>query len=65
MSQSRVWSFQCPECGFGHVELGWLGTGDEAYCLVCSEERGVSVRLQRWVDQQPGRQARLREVLAA
>lgn len=65
MSQSRVWSFQCPECGFGHEELGWLGSDDEAYCLVCSEERGEDVRLQRWLDEAPDRQARLRDVLAA
>jgi hypothetical protein len=65
MSQSRVWSFQCPECGFGHVELGWLATDNETHCLVCLEERGVDVRLQRWLDQQPYSQARLRDVLAA
>ena len=65
MPQSRVWSFQCPDCGFGHVELGCFGTDDEAYCLVCSEERGATVRLQRWVDVEADRQARLRDVLAA
>jgi hypothetical protein len=65
MSQSRVWAFQCPECGFGHVELGWLGTDHEVYCLVCSEQRGVNVRVQRWLAEQPQNQARLREVLAA
>jgi hypothetical protein len=65
MTQSRVWAFQCPECGFGHTELGWLSTDDEAYCLVCSEDCGANVRLRRWLDEQPQDQARLREVLAA
>ncbi len=65
MSKSRVWAFQCPECGFGHVELGWLGTDDEEYCLVCSEERGMNVRLARWLEEEPDGHARLREDLAA
>jgi hypothetical protein len=65
MSQSRVWAFQCPECGFGNVELGFLATDDEVYCLVCSEEQGVDVRLKRWLLQAAVDDARLREDLAA
>ncbi len=62
----RVWSFHCPECGFGHQELGHLATDQEIHCLVCLEEDGRLIHLQRWteIEWAPG-QARLRGGLAA
>ena len=44
----RVWSFQCPECGFGHQEIGHLAADQEIHCFVCMDEDGRYVRLQRW-----------------
>ena len=45
---AKVWQFICPECGFGHEELGILAADDDLYCVVCLEERDVHVRLSRW-----------------
>lgn len=61
--RTPIWQFQCPECGFGHVELECLADDDEVHCLVCSDERQVEVRLERWIDE-PNR-VRLRGVWAA
>jgi hypothetical protein len=43
-----VWQFHCPDCGFGDAEHGHLLTAQEIYCVVCLEEDGRHVRLQRW-----------------
>ena len=50
------------ECGFGDHEVGHLVTPDEIYCVVCLEEDGRLVRLERWEETD---QARLRVALAA
>jgi hypothetical protein len=42
------WQFACPECGFGHAEIGALAADDEIYCLVCLEEAGRYIILHRW-----------------
>jgi hypothetical protein len=57
------WQFQCPECGVSHVEFQCLAVDDEIHCVVCWEERRVTVRLERWIDAPD--QARLRGALAA
>ena len=60
------WEFACPECGFGHSELGFLATDDEIYCVVCLEETDRHVVLHRWIAvTETGRQARLRGDLVA
>ncbi len=56
------WRFQCAECGFGDQEVGHLVAPDEMYCVVCLEEDGRLVRLERWEEAD---QARLRPPLAA
>jgi hypothetical protein len=40
--------FCCPRCGLGDFEVGHLTRPDEPYCLVCQEEDGQIVPLQRW-----------------
>jgi hypothetical protein len=61
MSVSRV---QCPECGFGDYEVGYLTDGAEAYCIICQEEDGRTVRLHRRDDDETV-QARFRLADAA
>jgi hypothetical protein len=56
--------FQCPECGFGDYEVGYLTDGAEAYCIICQEEDGRIVRLQRW-EEDDRAQARFRLADAA
>jgi hypothetical protein len=43
--------FQCPECGLGDYEVGYLTDGAEAYCIVCQEEDVRLVRLHRWEEE--------------
>lgn len=52
-----LWEFHCPECGFGHGELGRFGSDHEIYCEVCEHEEGRLVRLQRWLAENPEPQA--------
>lgn len=60
------WCFQCPECGFGHEELGRLADDQAFLCEVCLEEDRGEVRLDRWLLQEAAPvYARLRGVLAA
>ena len=40
--------FQCPECSLSDFEVGHLTGEDEIYCVVCLEEEGRLIRLQRW-----------------
>ncbi|MBV8578431.1 MAG: hypothetical protein JOZ58_25780 [Acetobacteraceae bacterium] len=55
------WEFVCPECGFGHDELGFLATDDEIYCGFCLEETDRQVVLHRWISvTETDDQARLR-----
>jgi hypothetical protein len=56
--------FQCPRCAFGSYEVGYLVSDDEVFCVVCLEEEGLQIRLQRW-EVSTEDQARLREPLAA
>lgn len=58
------WHFQCPECGFGDGEFGYLISAVEIHCTVCLEEKGREVRLHRW---QPAEQnqARFGDALVA
>ena len=56
--------FQCPRCGLGSYEVGHLVSDDEVFCVVCLEEEGLQIRLQRW-EETADDQARLREPLAA
>jgi hypothetical protein len=68
MTKQGHWHFQCPECGFGDRELGQLLGDGELYCLVCLEETGRQVRLQRWTEEdseEAAGQARLRGGFAA
>jgi len=56
--------FQCPECGVGDYEIGYLTDSAEVYCVVCEEEIGRLIRLHYWEEaEQP--QARLRLADAA
>jgi hypothetical protein len=57
-----MFCFQCPECGFGHHELGHLVAETEVYCVVCLEEEGRLISIHCW--QEPD-QARLRADLVA
>jgi hypothetical protein len=50
--------FQCPECGFGHHEIGHLVVETEIHCLVCYDEEGRLVRVHCWEEDD---QARFRE----
>ena len=60
------WEFVCPECGFGHRELGCLAANDEIYCMVCLEETDRHVVLHRWISvTESDDQARLRCDLVA
>jgi hypothetical protein len=43
------WQFACPECGFGDLELGELAADHEIHCIVCLEETGRHVLLDRWL----------------
>ena len=43
-----VLHFQCPECGLGDYEVGYLTDGADAYCIICQEEDDRLVRLHRW-----------------
>ena len=54
--------FQCPECGFGHREVGHLMDEGEIYCVVCVEEQRRYIRVRCW--EEPD-QARLRPPLEA
>ena len=45
----RTWRFQCPECGFGDVEIGQLAADDDLDCEICLAESGERVRLHRWL----------------
>jgi hypothetical protein len=58
-----LFHFRCPVCGFGDYEVGHLTAEGETHCVVCLEEEGRRVRLQRWAEGE-GRQARLRLVAA-
>ncbi len=66
MTQAReaYWHFHCAECGIGDTELGHLVAAGEIHCLVCIEEDGRAVRLQRWQAVETD-QARLRGALVA
>ena len=59
---TSYWRFQCVECGFGDHEVGHLVAPDAIYCVVCLEEDGRLVRLERWEETV---QARLRLPLVA
>jgi len=56
--------FQCPECGLGDREVGYLVANDEIYCIVCLEEQGRQIRVACWEEGKTD-QARLREDLVA
>ena len=56
--------FQCPECGFGHHEVGHLVGEAEIHCIVCLEEHGRLITVHCW-EAEPDDQARLREGLVA
>lgn len=45
----EIWEFLCPECGFGHHELGRLARDEEIFCIVCDHDTGRQVKLQRWL----------------
>ena len=51
--------FQCPECGMGDQEVSHLVDETEVYCVVCWEEQGRQIRVQRWEEVERS-QARLR-----
>jgi hypothetical protein len=59
------WEFHCPDCGFGHHELGRLAEDHEIFCVVCDHETGRIIRLERWLTDEPLPQARLRAGLDA
>jgi hypothetical protein len=59
-----MFCFQCPECGFGHHELGHLVAETEVYCVVCLEEEGRLISIHCWQEDEPD-QARLRADLVA
>lgn len=60
------WHFQCPECGMGDFELGYLANGHQFFCEVCVEEGRGLIRLERWpVDDETPIYALLRPGLAA
>ena len=48
-NRETYWEFACPECGFGHVEIGDLAADDEIHCVVCLEETDRHVVLHRWL----------------
>ena len=45
--RAKHWQFACPECSFGHGEIGCLAADDEIYCLICLEETDRYVVLHR------------------
>jgi hypothetical protein len=45
--------FHCQRCGLGDFEVGHLTRPDEPFCLVCREEDGQLVRLERWEPASP------------
>ena len=45
--------FQCTGCGLGDYEVGHLTSEAEIYCVVCLEEEGRLIRLQRWEEEKP------------
>ncbi len=47
-NRETYWEFACPECGFGHIEIGHLAADDEIHCVVCLEEIDRHVVLRRW-----------------
>jgi hypothetical protein len=59
-----MFRFQCPECGFGHHEVGHMVAETEVYCVVCLEEEGRLVSIHCWREDEPD-QARLRADLVA
>jgi hypothetical protein len=59
-----MFCFQCPECGFGHHEVGHLVAETEVYCVVCLEEEGRLISIHCWQEDEPD-QARLRTDLVA
>ncbi|HYZ25080.1 MAG TPA: hypothetical protein VE690_23305, partial [Rhodopila sp.] len=48
----EIWQFRCPECGFGHRELGHLLPDEEIYCVVCEDETRRHVKLLRWLTEE-------------
>jgi hypothetical protein len=54
--------FQCPNCSMGDLELGQAMDEGDIHCLVCLEELGRLIRIERWEE---GGQARLRRGLAS
>ena len=61
--RSAMGRFQCPECGFGDYEVAHLIAEAEIYCVVCLEEDGRLIGLERWDEEAEAAQARLREGL--
>ena len=55
--------FQCSNCGMGDAELGHLMDEADVQCLVCLEELGRLIRIERWEEGERD-QARLRLVAA-
>jgi hypothetical protein len=60
--EARMHRFQCPECGFGDHEVGYLVSEADIYCVVCLEEQGRQIRVECWTEGQRA-QARLRDGL--
>lgn len=48
-----VHRFQCPECEHGDYEVGHLTSDADIYCMLCFEEEGRLIRLQRWEEEEP------------
>ena len=60
------WHFQCPECGMGDFELGYLADDHQLFCEVCIEGRSWLIRFQRWpAEEETPAYARFRPGLAA
>jgi hypothetical protein len=53
--------FQCPRCGMGDHEAGHLVDMNDEHCLICLEEDGLQIRLERWSEEPV--QARFRGTL--
>ena len=64
LGQMTLLRFHCPECGFGDYEVEHLTSETEIHCVVCSEEEGRLIRLQRW-EEDDRAQARFRLADAA
>ena len=61
--EARMHRFQCPECGFGDHEVGYLVSEADIYCVVCLEEQGTARSASEcWTEGQRA-QARLRDGL--